>query len=644
MWSDATVKPKILALSLGCGVMALVTGCSWLGGGGGDGLKTACSLPDRPLQQLTATNGLDDAQLIDWAQQSQGSRLIPRSWFDALEQPGGGGQLADKEYLAAFGLVTDDALPYPVGFALDCQDDEDLPNTGFSWYEGQAHKQEDGSINLPEPWIGLNCAACHSGSVTIGDKTRLIPGAPARFDYQSFIEALDTSLSETHPDADSARFDRFADAVFAASGQEASDANKSLLRAALDTHIAWQAKTEARNFPQGDDRPRYGYSRVDAFGHIFNKMTIFAGAESGNPSTAPVSYPFLWGIQEQNFVQWNGLVANARLDNPLPVGNSDLIDYGALGRNAGEVLGVFGDLKVTERQGQRPSYVSSARVNNLMRLEELVGKLTAPNLADFMEVTDDPGLVSSGKTLFGEHCQSCHLQGDARNEKGGTEKLITFAEMADSGNLTDLNMACNAMLYRSSTARMEGTKSEIVGGRELAAEEPVSVMLEVGVKGVMVKNIGALAQEALRNLWGMEGRFDDTLEFPVTTDPNFFCRQQIFTEDGEKFLKYKARPLDGIWATGPYLHNGSVRTLYQLLLPVNERETSFWVGSTEYDAEQVGFRSVPDPEGGSTSLLDTSLSGNRNYGHVYGAGSLSEGTDMTEEEARQALLAYLRTL
>jgi RoxA-like, cytochrome c-like len=53
---------------------------------------------------------------------------------------------------------------------------------------------------------------------------------------------------------------------------------------------------------------------------------------------------------------------------------------------------------------------------------------------------------------------------------------------------------------------------------------------------------------------------------------------------------YPARPLDGYWATGPFLHNGSVRTLYELLSPVEERSRTFWVGTFEFDPVDVGFR------------------------------------------------------
>ena len=613
-------------------------------------MVSACLPSSQPLAMPVAASGLDETAVLNWAQQSQGSRLMPKSWFDALERPGGGGKLADREFLGGMGLVTDEELTYPVGVALDCQDERELPNTGFSWYVGQEHRADSRNGRYPEAWVGLNCAACHSGVVRIEGEDVLVPGAPARFDYQSFVEAVDLALEETHPDVDAGRFDRFASDVFAASGQQYNAANRERLVAALETLLDWQRLTETRNFPQGEGRPRYGYARVDAFGHIYNKMTMFVGpADVDNPSTAPVSYPFLWGIQDQGMVQWNAGVANARLDNPVPVGNDELIDYGALGRNTGEVLGVFGDLRVAERRGRRPSYDSSVRVNNLMRLEELVGALTAPKLADHMSLAAGADLVESGRDLFGVHCASCHFgpgetndrpdlpcAGGADGPTGGSECAITFEDMEATGNLTDIGMACNALLYSSPTVRMEGTRDKLVGGEELADVAPVGDLLEVGVQGVLADNIGDLAGEVLRNLWGVDSGFDDPALLETLPDVEQLCRSKISTPEGHRSLRYKARPLDGIWATGPYLHNGSVRTLRELLLPPAEREQTFWVGSTEFDAEEVGFVSEPSADG-STFAFDTSLPGNGNMGHVYGAADLSEAD-------RDALIAYLKTL
>jgi hypothetical protein len=78
---------------------------------------------------------------------------------------------------------------------------------------------------------------------------------------------------------------------------------------------------------------------------------------------------------------------------------------------------------------------------------------------------------------------------------------------------------------------------------------------------------------------------------------------------------YKARPLAGIWATPPFLHNGSVPNLYQLLLPVEKRDTKFLVGTKEFDARRVGYVLKPLTERGF--IMDTSIAGNSNHGHEF---------------------------
>lgn len=91
--------------------------------------------------------------------------------------------------------------------------------------------------------------------------------------------------------------------------------------------------------------------------------------------------------------------------------------------------------------------------------------------------------------------------------------------------------------------------------------------------------------------------------------------------------------LNGIWATAPYLHNGSVRTLEQLLLPPDQREPDFQVGSRDYDQKAVGFVS----SGGFR--FDTTLPGNSNAGHDFGTAVLG-----ADKDKRHALIEYLKTL
>jgi mono/diheme cytochrome c family protein len=99
---------------------------------------------------------------------------------------------------------------------------------------------------------------------------------------------------------------------------------------------------------------------------------------------------------------------------------------------------------------------------------------------------------------------------------------------------------------------------------------------------------------------------------------------------------YMAQALDGLWARAPYLHNGSVPTLADLLRDPAERPRTFHVGSDVYDQARVGFVSDgPDAEAGG-AVFDTALPGNANIGHLY-------GTALPDAEKR-ALLEYLKTL
>ncbi len=98
---------------------------------------------------------------------------------------------------------------------------------------------------------------------------------------------------------------------------------------------------------------------------------------------------------------------------------------------------------------------------------------------------------------------------------------------------------------------------------------------------------------------------------------------------------YANMPLDGVWLRAPYLHNGSVPTLRALLFP-EERPAVFYRGYDVYDWTNVGFvSSGPEAEAGGVKF-DTSLKGNSNAGHLYGA-------TLTREE-RERLLEYLKTL
>jgi mono/diheme cytochrome c family protein len=84
---------------------------------------------------------------------------------------------------------------------------------------------------------------------------------------------------------------------------------------------------------------------------------------------------------------------------------------------------------------------------------------------------------------------------------------------------------------------------------------------------------------------------------------------------------YKPRPLEGVWATPPFLHNGSVPNLYEMLLPPEQRTARFFVGRRDFDTKRVGYVDVPAAGAGEADgfWLDTSKDGNHNTGHAFTA-------------------------
>jgi mono/diheme cytochrome c family protein len=110
---------------------------------------------------------------------------------------------------------------------------------------------------------------------------------------------------------------------------------------------------------------------------------------------------------------------------------------------------------------------------------------------------------------------------------------------------------------------------------------------------------------------------------------------------------YIAQPLDGIWCRGPYLHNGSVPTLADLLLPAAQRPVSFFVGGdTGYDMQHLGVAYTEElaPDGNRRGIrvsarqfeFNTRDPGNSNGGHGF--------SNKLSDADRMALLEYLKTL
>ncbi len=103
------------------------------------------------------------------------------------------------------------------------------------------------------------------------------------------------------------------------------------------------------------------------------------------------------------------------------------------------------------------------------------------------------------------------------------------------------------------------------------------------------------------------------------------------------FAGYMAPPLDGIWCSAPYLHNGSVPTLETLLN--SSLRPALWsrdFNQPQYDFNNVGWKYNSENVQANTSTYNTKLPGYGNYGHYFG--------DVLTEAERKAVIEYLKTL
>ena len=286
-------------------------------------------------------------------------------------------------------------------------------------------------------------------------------------------------------------------------------------------------------------------------------------------------------------------------------------------RNAGEAMGVaaaanFRDLDDDERLfTSTVDVVSLYEMESLLRGERPFGGLTAPDWPEDVLGPIDPGLAEEGEDLYRQHCQWCHLPpindstffADANwtpeDDFGNRYIKAKMVNLYDIG--TDPNQATNF-------ARRVVQLDEL--GRKFADRGAIGGL---GIGGTLTA--GAALPLLVRKT--KEKRYDD-LDVP---DSLRVLYDGLREDSVRAPLAYKARPLDGIWATAPYLHNGAVPNLYQLLSPVAERDTMFYLGSKEFDPDNVGF--VTDPISGGFEL-DTSLSGNSNEGHEFRGDTVPE--------------------
>jgi hypothetical protein len=522
---------------------------------------------------------------------SQGSRMIPYDWFKALrrldvDEPFGGDQLQRYGYLANERSTTN----LPVGFVID---------------ERKTPHQ-----------LGMTCAACHTGQLEYrkdGATRRLrIDGAPANADFQLFLTELTAAAWETSKDPQ--RFDRFAKAVL---GANVSQVAAAALKTGFDAWVAQFGEFMDKSLPASSP---WGPGRLDAFNMIFNRVAVrgLGLPQNFKIADAPTSYPFLWNASRQDRTQWTGGVQNG-------------LYIHALARNTGEVFGVFGQFSPKRLGRLPPDYRdNSADFSGLQALEEKIAALKPPPWPRDVFPIDD-ALVARGKRLFAANCSGCH---DEKRSKTVLDAWATPVQVVG----TDAKVSQNAASRQVDSGILDGSLMPKPIGATLSNPADATDLLANSVVGSLIAGAGERGiQRAIRLdlvKLGRSRQLDPVGKAKLLNDNlGDLFRVPPAAVNGA----YESRVLHGIWATAPYLHNGSVPNLWELLTPPADRKSAFMVGSRLFDPKNVGYATDQSPfKNGNFTADPDNANGNGNRGHIA-------GTDLSDAD-RWALIEYLKTL
>ena len=572
-----------------------------------------------PKKTVWLDQGVDKETLSWFYHKDQGTRTFgfPFKWFMALEQPTipwllftNPGMFSDPAYLDRYGFIADTVISgktaLPIGFA---EGTPMLDPTGAPWKNPRDKKDMNG--------VGLTCAACHTGSFTYNGTAVVIDGGPALTDLFKMKQGMGVSLFLTRfwP----GRFSRFADRIL---GEDASVDDRETLKTQLDQVLKQYKRVKDLEERVASQSILEGYGRLDALNRIgnqvfsidLNKPENYAG------SSAPVHFPRIWNTPWFDWVQYNGSIMQPMV------------------RNAGESLGVSAELNLTEPS--KGLYKSSVNIDALDEMEMMIKGKKPPNAKDgFSGLKSpkwpadilppvDPKLAEEGAKLYKSHCQGCH------------RPPITSAEFYDFNNKDwwTKNEAGEAIL------KVENIKISHIGTDDAQAADmlarTVAVPENLGIKSPSFAfALGELVEKTVNY------NFDQRK--PPVSEAERKRIDGYMPNELRGELAYKVRPLNGVWATPPYLHNGSVPTIDDLLGDPEKRPKTFYLGNREYDPVKVGYKSDPFKNGFE---FDTSIRGNSNRGHEFRKDYDKDkeikgviGPALSEGD-RKALIEYLKTL
>lgn len=450
-------------------------------------------------------------------------------------------------------------------------------------------------VEQPGDYAGLTCAACHEGQLTYkGRHIRIDGGVGNTFDVEGYVNALDDAMRATL--GDTAKFDRLA-ARLDASGPEAKERlRKRFEREAARVHD-YRTRTVVTPSP-------WGPARMDAIALIVNRLlaTLTGIPENWSTPIAPTKPPFLWNAPQGLWTQWRG------------------VQQDPIFRNLTETMGVYMSINLQAKTPADGLFESNAAISELQRVENQLSRLAPPSWPEDIFGKIDREKAKTGKALFTSLCSSCHNEWpytwSQPNKYGKRFVLVGLVPQSYVG--TDPNQFKDLRPF-SITGQLAKFLPGEFKDKELLPTGEFYVLLSRMVLETALSKI-KLSDEEKLNLHGYR-------EYPLPRPP---------------MGVYKAGPRDGVWATPPFLHNGSVPNLYEMLIPAKDRTKTFCLGH-EFDPVKVGLDTTCGP---GVFQIDTALDGNSNKGHSFEDGPRGNGVigPLLTDEQRWALVEYLKSI
>ncbi|MFT3713042.1 MAG: hypothetical protein QM817_35765 [Archangium sp.] len=613
---------------------------------------TLKTVPDVDFTQSPQTNGLDADERYAYHRMDEGIHYLPERMLRALRRPKM--PFSKVSLLFQCGLYDEPFLTHPQRLGLVTA----AGGPSGTYLVGLSVSKDKGS----EPMVGLNCATCHTAAMRVKNgegKTVqvLVDGGPSNFSINRFVEEMTISLLYTvtgdfprfyerfhGSPAEPAQLERVKEkqAKFFKTLQDLNDDDdpKEVKAQKLEavTDVTSQFKRSRKGNRDQRVKQLSTQMNIDSepFADRVELLASLAKPKTGSPDcpdSLPAACPLattlespedVWDYMATRFLYFRAVTKDVVPGTPAGLGRSDpwSTTRTLMARNLGEVdskpsPAPIGNAQMWTYESYRWQFWSGVTNSMLER-----------NLAQGVALLSDYDWEKDLTPVATRKLNEVAVQ---------ARKIVTPKWPAEFGPV-DLARAARGKLV---------FKNQCLSCHQPAQRDSYEdrAYYDVGTDPEYTKN--------QRQPFGSQTLFSRLETWMAKVKANAYVREGVSSTEAQVFEKgrlpvawrtpdegkYEGKSLAGIWAAAPYLHNGSVRTVSELLKKPAEREQQFEFGTLDYDPENLGFVDTPSDSASdypSSHRFDVSLHGNSNRGHDFGT-ALS--TDQKKE-----LIEFLKVL